>query len=178
VIFFFLLCVISSAALLKCRLPGESCADAPGKTAFKPKEFFDGRLQAWGLFQDFSGAPVARFSMQADASWEGNKGMMHEVLTFANGLRKERQWTFIAVDDRHFSGTAPDVIGEARGEACGAELHWVYTILLPVNGQAQAVGFDDRLYLLDENHVFSKIKIRKWGLPVGRLTMFFEKTKK
>jgi len=172
------LCVAAAAGLLAWKLPGQSCVDAPGATAFKPKEFFDGRLQAWGLFQDFTGAPLARFSMQADASWEGNKGAMHEVLTFASGIRKERQWTFSAADDRHFFGTAPDVVGEAKGEACGAELHWVYTIMLPKDDKVQAVDFDDKLYMVDKDHVFSKIKIKKWGLPVGRLTMFFEKMEK
>jgi hypothetical protein len=168
------LCVAVAAGLL-IKLPDHACHDAPSKTAFRPREFFNGHLQSWGLFQDYTGAAVARFSMQADASWKGNKGSMHEAFIFADGRHKERQWAFTAADDRHFAGAAPDVTGAAKGEACGNELHWVYTITLAIGDSEYEVDFDDRLYLIDKNHLFSKVRITKWGLPVGRLTMFFEK---
>ncbi len=143
--------------------------------ALHPETFFNGELKSWGVFEDWRGQAVERFTMNATASWKGGKGRMDERFTFADGRASERHWTFVMTDAAHFIGTAPDVVGEAKGEVSGNALHWVYRIVLPVNGKDVTVRFDDWLYLVDGTHMFSVVKVSKFGLPVGRMTMFFEK---
>lgn len=143
--------------------------------ALHPETFFNGNLKSWGVFEDYRGQAVERFTMTAKASWDGDKGDMREYFTFADGRKHERHWTFTKVDDTHFIGTAPDVPGEARGEVFGSALHWTYPITLTIKGKPVTVRFDDWLYMTDETHMFSRVKVTKFGLPVGELTMFFEK---
>jgi hypothetical protein len=147
----------------------------PVPPRFHPDVFFNGELDSWGVFVGWNGVPRQQFEMHAEASWEGNKGQMHEFFHFTDGTKRERQWTFVKTDDAHFIGTAPDVIGEARGVVSGDTLHWVYTINLSVGGKTRSVRFDDWLYRVDDRHVFSEISASKFGIPVGHMTMFFRK---
>ncbi len=150
-------------------------AGTPVAPRFHPEQFFNGSLDSWGVFVDMNGNPDQRFSMHAEASWDADKGRMHEKFLFADGVVKEREWTFIKTSPAHFVGTASDVEGEARGVVSGDSLHWVYTIKVPVQGKIRSVTFDDWLYQIDANHVFSEVRASKFGIPVGHMTMFFEK---
>ena len=145
------------------------------KPTLAPDDFFNGSLTSIGVFEDALGRAVERFRMDATASWDGDSGKMHERFLFADGRKAERHWTFRKTADGGFIGTAPDVIGEAKGEVSGNALHWVYTITLPVGGHDVSVTFDDWLYLIDETHMISRVRARKFGLPVGQMTMAFEK---
>ena len=179
-----------SVALLSIALLA-GCAPDParyaGQTpALRPDQFFDGTLDAYGVFEDWRGQATSRFHMVATAAWHGtgdNKtGSMHEDFSYADGSKATRDWTFRMVDASTFIGTAPDVVGEARGTVYGNALHWVYTIYVPTQKPREeqtAVTFDDWLYLVgdgaDSSHMISRVAASKFGVPVGQLTMFFEK---
>ena len=169
---FWLLILGGALALLFVPALGGGQKGAP---PFAPQQFFNGKLSSWGVFQDPLGRTALQFTMHADANWQGNTGMMHEQFVFSDGSKKERFWTFRMTDASHFIGTAPDVDGEAEGVVRNNALHWIYTIRMPINGHDIPVRFDDWLYPTDAKHLFSKVHIRKWGLPVGELTMFFAK---
>ncbi len=141
----------------------------------QPDRFFNGRLNSWGFFQNSQGQAVKRFKMQADAKWQGDHGTMDEYFMFNDGSTQERHWTFAKTGDDSFVGTAPDVTGDAKGTVYGNTLHWVYTITLNVDNKPHTVTFNDWLYLIDDSHMFSMVQIKKFGLPVGKLTMFFTK---
>jgi hypothetical protein len=168
--------VIILASLLSLSACGPKPEDyAVGKPILRPEVFFNGDFTSYGYFQDYLGRASKGFTTKSFGEWHGNKGTMKELFFFNDGQRKERKWIFTKVDDHHYTGTASDVKCVARGEAYGNVLHWVYRITLPIDGEDQLVTFDDWLTLIDDNHMFSKIKITKWGIPVGKLTMFFEK---
>ncbi len=150
--------------------------------ALRPDQFFNGTLDAYGVFENWRGQATSRFHMIATAEWHGDDGAMHEAFTYQDGTTATRDWTFKMLDDRTFIGTAPDVIGEAKGTVYGNALHWVYTIYVPTNkprAEQTAVKFDDWLYLVgdatDNSHMISRVSASKYGLPVGQLTMFFDK---
>lgn len=145
------------------------------KPILLPERFFNGKLTAWGVVTDWRGRATKRFRMDAEASWQGNSGKMDEFFTYADGSTQNRHWTFTKTVDHRFTGTAPDVIGKAQGVASGNALHWVYTIRIPSDKGSHDVTFDDWLYLIDENHLFSLVTIRKFGIKLGTLTMFFTK---
>ena len=144
-----------------------------------PDQFFNGTLDSYGVFENWRGQADSRFHMVATAAWDHDRGTMHEDFTYTDGSKAARDWTFRMTDAAHFIGTAPDVIGEAKGEVFGGALHWRYTILIPTGkprAEQQAIDFDDWLYLVgDDRHMISRVHASKFGLPVGQLTMFFEK---
>ena len=141
--------------------------------ALQPDRFFNGSLTSWGFFQNWRGQAIKRFRMQAIARWNGEHGTMDEHFVFQDGKTQDRHWTFVKTGEHTFTGSAPDVEGDAKGIVYGNTLHWQYTIALPIDGQPQTVFFDDWLYLIDQDHMFSDVTIKKFGLPVGKLTMFF-----
>ncbi|HCZ9574153.1 TPA: DUF3833 family protein, partial [Vibrio cholerae] len=50
-----------------------------------------------------------------------------------------------------------------------------YDFVLKLDSGDVQVHFDDWLYRQDDKRVFNLTKIRKFGLEVGRITLFFEK---
>ena len=89
-------------------------------------------------------------------------------------LEQQRCWR-LTKQGNHYRGTAEDIVGEARGEVQGNALNWRYTLQVPVNGKVWDIALDDWLYLIDENNLIDRTKMKKWGLPVGELTLHIRK---
>lgn len=150
--------------------------------ALHPNQFFNGTLDAYGVYENWKGQATSRFHMMATAQWQGDTGSMHEDFSYQDDTTATRDWTFKMLDGKTFIGTAPDVEGEARGIVYGNALHWIYDIYVPVGkprAEQTLVHFDDWLYLVGDSanasHMMSRVAVSKYGLPIGQLTMFFEK---
>jgi len=74
-----------------------------------------------------------------------------------------------------FEGRAADVIGVAQGQATGSVFRWQYTLRLPVGDTTYAVQFDDRMFRYDGQHMMNRATVKKFGLRVGEVTLFFQK---
>lgn len=146
--------------------------DGPGLDL---RQYFNGSLHATGMFQDAHGKVTRRFTVQLQGVWQGDRGDLTEQFQFQDGERQTRVWHLIRVADGHWQGTAADVVGVAEGESDGNALHWHYTLRVPVNGDSYDFAFDDWMYLLDQGHMFNKAKMKKLGLTVGELTIYFDK---
>jgi hypothetical protein len=81
------------------------------------REYFNGTLDAHGIFQDRSGKVVKRFKVVIDASWKGDTGTLDERFTYSDGSTQRRVWTITHLGAHRYTGRADDVVGEARGEA-------------------------------------------------------------
>ena len=138
------------------------------------EDFFDGRLVAYGIVQNFSGKVTRRFKADIVASWNGNQGVLDEQFVFSDGEHQSRCWR-LQKDQGRYRGTAGDIVGEALGEVQGNALNWVYTLQVPVNGRVWDIQLDDWLFLIDENNLINRTKMRKFGLPVGELTLHIRK---
>lgn len=157
------------------------CA-APGVESYKgetPKldirEYLNGKLKAFGTIQDFTGKTVSRFTVDIDASWDGNVGTLKEDFVFASGETEERTWTLTMQDDHHFTGQAHDVIGTAKGKQYGNSLNMHYTLEREINGRNMHFSMDDWMFLVNENYLINKTKMKKIGIPVATLTIGFHK---
>ncbi|NBF11797.1 DUF3833 domain-containing protein [Pseudomonas sp. Fl4BN1] len=139
------------------------------------RQFFSGRVQAWGLFQKRSGEVLKRFHVQIDSRSEGEAFIMHEAFTYSDGSRQVRVWTLRPAGPGLWRGTADDVVGEALGEVSGNTLHWRYVLNLPVEGKTYQVHFDDWMYLLDENTLANRSYMTKLGVELGQVTLFFRR---
>jgi hypothetical protein len=139
------------------------------------RSYFDGTVDAWGLFRDRSGKVVKRFTVEIKCTWDGDVGTLDEAFAYSDGTTSRRVWTIRRLDAHTYSGTAGDVVGEARGEAHGNALRWRYVLRLPVDGKTYDVDFDDWMYLMDEQVMLNTSVMSKFGLRLGEVVLSFRK---
>ena len=137
--------------------------------------YFDGEIEAYGMFQDRSGEVIKRFTVEIKANWNGNIGTLEEDFAYTDGTTDRRVWTIRKVDAHNYVGTAADVIGEAKGTAYGNALRWRYVLALPVDGKTYHVSFDDWMYLMDDKVMLNRSEMRKFGFRLGEVTLAFRK---
>lgn len=146
-----------------------------GQPALDLKQYFDGTIDAWGMFQDRGGKVVKRFYVQIDAQWTGDTGTLDEHFTYSDGTRSRRVWTLTRLDAHRYRGTAGDVVGEARGEVRGNALRWQYVLKLEVDGKYYEVDFDDWMYMIDDQVMLNRSVMSKFGFRLGEVTLSFRK---
>lgn len=139
------------------------------------REYFDGTIDAHGIFQDRRGRVVRRFHVLIEASWRGDTGTLDEHFTYSDGSTQRRVWMLVRQPDGSYVGRADDVIGEARGELDGNALRWRYVLALPVGDKVYHVDFDDWMYLMDERVMLNRSVMSKWGIRLGEVTLSFYK---
>lgn len=139
------------------------------------RRYFNGRLTAYGLFQDRSGQVVRRFTVVMDCRWDGDQGVLDEAFTYSDGRTERRVWRLTRLADGRYTGRADDVVGEASGQVRGNAFNWRYTLRLPVDGRTYDVQFDDWMYLMDDRVMLNKAVMSKFGIRLGEVTLTFLK---
>ena len=166
----------ASAAVL---LPGCATQQIADYAAEKPvldlRTYFNGVLDAYGVFTDRSGKVVKRFTVVMNCSWLGDKGILDEDFTYSDGTKQKRIWRLTALPDGKYTGTADDVVGVANGQARGNAFYWTYTLSLPVDGSVYEVRFDDWMYLMNDKVMLNKATMSKFGIRLGEVTLSFTK---
>lgn len=153
----------------------EPIAYAQEKPVLDLKTYFNGTIDAWGLFQDRSGKVIKRFTVLMRCTWQGNTGILDEDFTYSDGTRQKRIWRLTETSPGNYIGKADDVIGEAIGTASGNALNWRYVLALPVDGTVYNVNFDDWMYLVDENVMLNRAVMSKFGVKLGEVLLSFTK---
>jgi hypothetical protein len=148
---------------------------AAEKPVLDLQQYFNGTLDAYGVFTDRSGAVVKRFSVVMVCQWTGNEGVLDEDFTYSDGTKQKRVWRLTKLADGHYVGTAGDVLGSAQGQTSGNAFHWNYTLNLPVDGKTYEVQFDDWMYLMNERVMLNKASMAKFGFELGEVTLSFYK---
>lgn len=139
------------------------------------QRYFNGTVDAWGLFQDRSGNVVKRFTVRIDARWSSDTGTLDEHFEYSDGSKSRRIWTLQRIDQHRFRVTADDVVGEARGELYGNALRWQYVLRLDVDGRSWDVDFDDWMYLMDDQVMLNRSVMSKFGVRLGEVILTFRK---
>lgn len=139
------------------------------------RQYFEGRVDAWGMFQKRNGEVIKRFHVVIQGRSEGDKLILDEDFTYSDGSKQKRIWTLMPDGPNRWRGTAGDVVGEAVGEVAGNALRWRYVLSLPVDDKVYQVNFDDWMYLLDEHTMANRSFMTKFGFELGQVTLFFRK---
>jgi hypothetical protein len=137
------------------------------------KRYFQGKVDAWGVFTDRSGQVVKRFVVEMDCQWTGDEGVLDEQFFYSDGTRQRRVWRLRHLGQGRYTGRADDVVGEASGQTSGNAFRWGYTLALPVDGRVWEVQFDDWMYLMDDRVMLNKARMSKWGIYLGEVTLSF-----
>ena len=142
----------------------------------KLENFFNGDLRAWGIIQDRQGTVLTRFTADIDASWDGDNGLLNELFTYQDsGKQQKRVWKINKLNDSEYRGKANDVIGVASGKQFGNAVYWTYEMNVPFKGSEYRVKFEDWLWSMDDEVVFNRSYIKKFGIKVAEVTIFMQK---
>jgi hypothetical protein len=144
---------------------------------FVLEDFFRGKTEAHGIFEDRFGKLRRRFAVDIDGTWdaEAKTLTLDERFVYADGETDRRVWTIEKQGPHRYRGTAGDVIGAAEGRSYGPAFTWAYDIDLDVGESTWRVRFKDWLYKMDENVVINRASVTRWGIEIGTLTIVFRR---
>lgn len=154
---------------------------ADEKPTLDLRSYFNGTLDAYGIFTDRAGKVVKRFTVVMHCSWQGDEGVLDEHFRYADGTTQRRVWHLRHEADGRYTGRADDVVGGASGQVRGNTFHWTYTLALPVGASADSAGrivdveLDDWMYLMDARVMLNKATMSKFGVRLGEVTLTFVK---
>ncbi|HHY0444508.1 TPA: DUF3833 domain-containing protein [Vibrio parahaemolyticus] len=171
--------ILKSIALVAAALLSACSADIDHYQSSTPTfdlfGYFEGDTKAWGMVQDYTEQQTRRFEVDIVGTVEGNTLTLVEDFVFDDGEVDQRIWVITKLEDGRYEGKADDIIGFANGKEQGNALQWQYDFELKMDDSTVTVAFDDWLYRQDDKHVFNLTKIKKFGVEVGTITLFFQK---
>ncbi|GFE65158.1 DUF3833 family protein [Litoreibacter roseus] len=143
---------------------------------FQLEEFFEGDLVAYGHFQDVLGTVRRRFEVKLNGTWDGTNLRLQEDFVYEDGETERRIWVFTKTGPDTWDGRADGVKGVAKGIENGDRFNFRYTIDLPVgDGETVRLSFNDWLWQVSEDRVLNKAYVKRFGVDVGELIIWFEK---
>ena len=145
------------------------------KPIIKIEEYFKGNVKAWGMLQGRSGEVKRQFVADMKGEFDGQNLILDETFIWNDGEKQERRWTIKKVGDNRYEGTAPDVVGIAKGVSYGSAFKFEYKLLIPYKDKKIKVKFDDWIFKQDEKTAINRATLTKFGFKVGELTVLFIK---
>ena len=142
---------------------------------FSFRDYFDGTVDAWGMFQSRDGEVIKRFKVTLKGTWEGQNGTLDENFVYADGTTEHRIWKIRQTGPDNYIATAGDIVGEANGEEAGPAIRYNYTMAIPVSGTTYHFQFDDWMYQIDDEVVLNRATMSKFGVKLGEVTLSFRK---
>jgi len=163
---------VAATGLMGCASP-QITDYANEKPTLDLPTYFNGVVDAWGIFTDRNGKVVKRFTVEMNCQWQNGQGILDEDFVYSDGTKEKRVWKLSSLGDGRFEGTAGDVVGTALGQVKGNAFNWQYTLALPVDGTVLHVQMDDWMYLMNERVMLNKARMTKLGVHLGDVTLSF-----
>lgn len=170
------LAVATSAAVTTGCATGQNIAefsDAPRTLVLE--EYFEGQTMAYGVFEDRFGKVRRSFKVDITGTVEDGVLTLDERFVYDDGERDTRVWEIDILDDGAYRGTAGDVPDYAYGQVAGNAFNWKYKVDLKVGDSVWNVGFDDWMYLLEDNVLINRAYVTRFGVRIGEVTIAFQK---
>lgn len=146
---------------------------------FELDRYFNGKLIAWGMIQDYSKKVNRRFCVALEGQWQQDgddrRGKLDEWFYFDDGEVSQRTWQLTKSPNGTYTGSASDVVGEASGRTEGFAFQWQYTLKVPIDGEVYEFAMDDWMYQIDKHRVVNRTYMSKFGIDVAEVTLFFDK---
>ena len=143
---------------------------------FDLKQYFNGDIVAWGIIQDYSKKMTRHFCVDIQGQWQDNRGTLDEVFYFNDGEIGRRVWQLSIDEQGKVTGSAGDVIGTAHGGENGAAFNWHYVLRVPIDDTEYDFTIDDWMYRLDEHRVMNRSYMKKLGITLAEISIFFDKS--
>ncbi|MEQ9199699.1 MAG: DUF3833 domain-containing protein [Rhodospirillales bacterium] len=139
------------------------------------EDYFAGKTQAWGIFEDRFGNLRREFTVDITGEWDGKMLTLTEDFLYSDGETEQRIWRIRKIDEHRYEGRAGDIIGTADGSVYGNALNWSYDMMLPIGDSSWKVSFDDWMFLQPGGVLLNRAKVSKWGILLGEVTLSFSK---
>lgn len=138
-------------------------------------QFLDGRVRAWGVFEDRSGRLRRSFSVELEGRWSGARFTVDEVLRFDDGETERRTWHFVRDGGAAFSATGTGIVGRAVGRTGAGWARMRYRMRMRFRSRSVTLDLDDRYYPLDGGRLINRATVCKFGVRLGEVTILFER---
>lgn len=148
-----------------------SPADTAGR--FEIERYFNGERDAWGIFVDRFGRVRRRFTVRMSGDWDGSTLTLHEDFRYDNGVLEQRVWQIRKSGTDRYVAEADGVIGQAEGRQFEDAVNWRYLFRLRIGDRTLRVTFDDWLYQHEDDVVVNRASVRKFGIRLGEVILFF-----
>ena len=145
------------------------------KPIFKIEEYFLGKTTASGLFIDRLGKVRRQFTVEMEGIQQEDNFILNETFLYDDGEEEFRRWEIKKTGENTYEGISDGIIGVALGERSGNALNWHYTLKLKYGDGIMNVKFDDWMIMQDEKNVFNKATMKKFGIRLGDVYLFFTK---
>jgi|TARA_B100000787_G_C16153117_1_gene277565 hypothetical protein len=142
---------------------------------FKIEEYFLGKTSASGLFIDRFGKVKRQFTVEMEGIQDGEIFTLNETFLYDDGEEEFRKWIITKTSETTYQGESSDIKGIAKGERSGNAVNWHYTLKLKYKDGIMNVKFDDWLIMQDSKRVFNKATMKKFGITLGEVYLFFTK---
>lgn len=142
---------------------------------FLPEEYFEGKTQAWGLFEDRFGDVRRQFSVDIVGTWDGELLTLVEDFVYDDGETERRIWKIRKTGENSYEGEADGVVGIAKGVQAGNAMNWQYDFDLKVGDSIWRVHFDDWMLLQSDDMMLNRAEVTKFGFTLGTATIAFRK---
>ena len=173
-----LILLIIIATLIKINLFNDDMKPEDFKNTepeIKIEKYFEGQVKAWGILQDRKGKVTRQFNANMLGKFENNILTLEEDFFWKDGETQRRVWKIKKIDEHNYIGTAPDVVGEAKGVSYGSAFKFEYNLMIPFKGKNIKIRFDDWIFKQDDKVAINRATLTKFGFKVGELTVFFER---
>lgn len=139
------------------------------------EEYFAGETTAYGLFEDRFGKVRRQFKVDITGEVEGNRLTLTEKFVYDDGERDTRVWEIDILGNGQYRGTAGDVPVPAEGQVSGNAFNWKYKVDLKVGDSVWNVGFNDWMFLMEDDVLINRAYVTRYGIEIGQVTIAFRK---
>lgn len=147
---------------------------------FKLEDVFGGHVKGWGMLQNWRGQTTRRFVVDIKGTFQNGQGTLDETFTWSDGEVQKRTWQVKQLPNGQWQGTAGDIEGLATSQISGNTMNWRYKLNVPVgkpNPRILTLTMDDWMFLIAPGQVMNITTMYKFGLPVGKITIFLQNQK-
>ena len=160
-------------------LTGCASQNLAGYASEKPvldlTQYFNGTVDAHGIFQGRSGQIVRRFTVVMECSWKATRACWTKPSPIPTAPPQRRIWRLTKHADGHYTGTPTTWWAQpgARRRAMpfAGATRWRCRWMAKV----YHVDFDDWMYLIDERVMLNRATMSKFGVRLGEITLSFTK---
>lgn len=140
------------------------------------EEYFDGELEAWGVFQDRFDDVRSSFKVDIEGDWDGETLTLIENFAYDDGTTELRVWRLKKTGGGTWTGETDGVVGVATGVVSGNAFNFVYEFELErPSGNTLTVSFDDWMWLQDKQVLINRAYVSKFGVEIGTVSIFFRR---
>jgi hypothetical protein len=148
---------------------------SPAVPAFDFASYFLGHVRGYGLIERRGGTVQRQFVVDFDGRMRGDRLELDEHFAFDDGEQLARAWSVRQTAPGRFDATAPDVDGVATGTTDGNTLRWRYVLRLALGQRQVRLDLDDRMLLLADGVLLSRVQMSKWGIGLASMTVSYRR---